>query len=93
MSYNATMNLTVRIPDQLAARLTEAGGDLERKALEALVLEEYRAGRLAKKELCQVLGLETLNEFDGFLKAHGVFEDYTLADLARERQTFDRLGL
>lgn len=87
------MNLTVRIPDQLATRLTEAGGDLERKALEALALEEYRAGRLTKKELRQVLGFETLNEFDGFLKAHNVFEDYTLADLARERQTLDRLGL
>ena len=87
------MNLTVRIPDQLAIRLTEAGGDLERKALEALALEEYRAGRLTKKELRQVLGFETLNEFDGFLKAHGVFEDYTLDDLARDRKTFDQLGL
>jgi hypothetical protein len=87
------MNLTVRIPDQLATRLTEAGGDLERKALEALALEEYRADRLTKKELRQVLGFETLNEFDGFLKAHGVFEDYTLDDLARERKAFDQLGL
>jgi Uncharacterised protein family (UPF0175) len=87
------MNLTIRIPDQLATRLAEAGGDLERKALEALALEEYRAGRLTNKELRQVLGFETLNEFDGFLKAHGVFEDYTLDDLARERKTFDQLGL
>lgn len=56
-------------------------------------MEEYRAGRLTKKELRQVLGFETLNEFDGFLKARGVFEDYTLDDLARERKTFDQLGL
>ena len=37
------INLTVRIPDRMAARITAAGGDLERRALEALVLEEYRA--------------------------------------------------
>jgi uncharacterized protein UPF0175 len=87
------MNLTVRIPDDLAKRLAAAGGDIERKALEALALEEYRAGRLSKKELREALGFEVLNELDGFLKAHGVFEEYTLADLERERQTLDRLGL
>jgi Uncharacterised protein family (UPF0175) len=87
------MNLTLRIPDQLAERLTAAGGDIERKALEALTLEEYRAGRLSKKELCQALDFEVLDEVDGFLKAHGIFEDYTPADLERERQTLDRLGL
>ena len=37
------MNLTVRIPDDLAARLTAAGADLERRALEALALEEFRS--------------------------------------------------
>jgi hypothetical protein len=28
-----------------------------------------------------------------FLKGHGVYEDYTLADLDRERQALDRLGI
>jgi hypothetical protein len=86
------MNLTVHIPDDLAKRLG-TGRDLERKLLEALVAEEYRAGRLTKPEVCTALGFEVLDEFDGFLKAHGVFEPYTLADLERERQTLDRLGL
>jgi hypothetical protein len=86
-------DLTVRIPDLFAERLSAAGGDIERKALEALALEEFRAGRLTEKELSQVLEFETRNEFDGFLKAHGVLENYTLADLERERQVFDRLGL
>jgi hypothetical protein len=87
------MNVTLRIPDLFADRLSAAGGDIERKALEALALEEFRAGRLTKNELSQVLGFETLNEFDGFLKARGVLEDHTLADLERERQVFHRLGL
>ena len=86
------MNLTVRSPDDLAARLG-ARGDLERQALEALALEEYRAGRLTKPELRRLLGFEIRAELDGFLKAHGVFEPYTLADLERERQDLDRLGI
>ncbi len=40
------MNLVVRIPDDLATRIAAEGGDLERRALEALVLEEFRAGRM-----------------------------------------------
>jgi hypothetical protein len=87
------MNLTVRIPDDFAARLSAGGGDIERKALEALALEEYRGGRLTKPELRRLLGFEIRAELDGFLKEHGVFEPYTLADLERERQTLDRLGL
>jgi hypothetical protein len=87
------MNLTVRIPDDLARRLSTGNVDLERRALEALVAEEYRAGRMTKPEVYDVLAFEALDEFDGFLKAHGVYEDYTLADLDRERQALDRLGI
>ena len=81
----AAMNVTVAIPDDFAARFG-AGVDLGRRALEALALEEYRAGRLRRPELRRLLGFATRGELDGFLKAHGVYEDYTLADLDRERQ-------
>jgi len=87
------MNLTVHIPDVMATPLAAAGGDLERRALEALAAEEYRAGRLTKLQLCDALGFEVLDEFDAFLKAHGVFDDYTIEDFRRERQVADRLGL
>jgi hypothetical protein len=39
------MNLTVEIPDDVAQRLAAAGGDLSRRAREALALEEYKRGR------------------------------------------------
>jgi Uncharacterised protein family (UPF0175) len=87
------MNLTLHLPDDLAARLGADDADLSRRALEALASEEYRAGRLNKADLRRLLGLETLAELDGFLKAYGVFEPYTLADLERERRDLDRLGL
>jgi hypothetical protein len=39
------MNLTLHIPDEMAARLATAGSDLERRALEAFGLAEYQPSR------------------------------------------------
>ena len=86
------MNLIVRIPDELATRLGASGADLERQALEALVLEQFRAGRLNKDELAQVLGLDGLDQIDGFLKAHDVFEPATVEDINRDVATLAQLG-
>ena len=68
------MNVTLQIPDELAKRLTAAGGDFSRRALEAFALEEYMSGHLTKPELRQLLGYETRAALEGFLKAHAVFE-------------------
>lgn len=38
------------------------------------------------------LGFAVLNEIDGFLKAHGAFEPYTLTELDRRVQALERLG-
>jgi hypothetical protein len=86
------MHVTVEIPDDVAQRLLAAGGDLSRRALEALALEEYKGGRLTKPELRRLLGLGTRYALDGFLKAHDVFESYSLDDLERERRDLLRLG-
>jgi len=51
------MNFTVQIPDDLANRLTAAGVDLSRRALEALAAEEYRNGQLSNAELQPLLGI------------------------------------
>ena len=86
------MQVTVDIPDDVAERLMAAGGDLSRRALEALALEEYKHGRLTKPELRRLLGFGTRDALDGFLKAHDVFEPYSLDDLARKRHDLERLG-
>ena len=86
------MNITVPIPDAVASRIAADGGDPARRALEALVAEEYRDGRLSRDELRDALGVTVLNEVDGFLKARGIYEPYTPEDLAREVQTLERLG-
>ncbi|MGB8843808.1 MAG: UPF0175 family protein [Aliidongia sp.] len=84
------MEIKVHIPDDLAAHLGTVG-ELERRVLETLALEEFKLGHLTQPELRLLLGLGRI-EFDGFLKAHQVFETYGLADFERERQALDRLG-
>ena len=87
------MNVTMHIPDDLAVRLTAAGGDLSRRALEAFAAEEYRHARLTKPELQRLLGIETGFQLDEFLKAHDVWIEYTEEDAERERRGLQRLGL
>lgn len=87
------MNVTVQIPDDLAKRLAAAGGDLSRRALEALAADEYKHDRLTKPELQRLLEIETSFQLDEFLKAHDVWIEYTSEDAERERRSLDRLGL
>jgi len=87
------MEVMLEIPDDIAARLGGAGDDLSRRALEALIAEEYRRGNLHKPDLRRLLGLETSYQIDGFLKAHHVYDEYTMEDLERERNSLRSAGL
>ena len=87
------MQFTVQIPDDLASRMSASGGDLSRRALEALALEEFKGGHITKPELRRLLGFESRYELDEFLKSHDVFEEYTLEDLEQELQGLRRLGV
>jgi hypothetical protein len=91
--YPASMNLIASIPDDLVERLGADTAALERRALEALVADEYRAGRLHKPDLRRLLGFETSHEIDGFLKAHDVYDGIALEELNRQLETLDKLGL
>jgi hypothetical protein len=85
------VEVTFQIPDELVTSVA-AEGDLPRRALEAFALEELRAGRISEPQLCEMLGLARI-QADGFLKSHGIFHDYTMADFERERTALKRLGL
>jgi hypothetical protein len=87
------MNVTLEIPDDIADQLTAAGGDLSRRALEALALGEYKSGHLTKAQLRRALGFSTRYELDGFLKANEAWEEYTLDDFQREMRDLESLGL
>jgi hypothetical protein len=88
---DAYTEIIVRVPDDLARRLG-TGGEVERRVLEALALDEFKLGHLTKPELRRLLGFGTRMKLDEFLKAHDVYEPYTLDDLERERRDLERLG-
>jgi len=85
------MEITLRIPDEFA-RLFGTTGEIERRVLEALALEEFKLGHLSRAELRRLLGFGTRAKLDEFLTADEVFGTYTLDDLERERRDLQRLG-
>ena len=78
------MDVTLRIPDDVARRLAAAGGDVSRRALEALALEGYRDQTLTLYQVSEMLSLSRI-ETEDFLGQHcvplSVIEE---ADLDRE---------
>jgi Uncharacterised protein family (UPF0175) len=80
------MEIRLNIPDDIAAGL-QAGGDLSRRALEALALGAYKSGELTEYQIRTMLGLATRFDVHAFLKSHGVFFEYSPEDLAREAET------
>ncbi|HEV1288270.1 MAG TPA: UPF0175 family protein, partial [Bryobacteraceae bacterium] len=61
------MQIIVTIPDDLAQH-----PDPAREALEAFAIEGYRSGALSAYQTRLLLGFETREQLDGFLKAHQV---------------------
>ena len=83
------MQITLELPEDIAAHLATKGEDLSRAALEALALEEYRAQKLSTAQLRRLLGYHTRVQVHAFLKEHGVYLHYTHEDLEHDRQAGD----
>lgn len=84
--YNAGMEITVKLPDDLAEHRNPG-----REALEALVVEGYRSGALSHYQASQLLGLSRL-AFDGFLKERNIYEHaYSEDDLKQDEETLQQL--
>jgi len=84
------MQVTLEIPDELAAILTLAGQDPAGAALEAIGIEAYRARRISAYQLRMLLGIRSRYELDGFLKEHRV-EKYTSDDFEEDLATLESL--
>jgi len=84
------VTLTLELPEDLAKILGAPARDLSRTALEALAVEEYRAGRLTDLQFRRLLGISRY-EADRTLKAHGVWLEYTLEDFEREGEALRRV--
>ena len=84
------MSVTIELPEEIEQQLEMEWGNLPRRALEALALEGYRSGALTLAQLRRMLGFETRMEADAFLKQHGVYLEYSVEDLERDRETLER---
>ena len=83
------MEITLRIPDDVAKRLSDSGADVSRRALEALALEGYREQTLTLYQISEVLGLSRV-ETEDFLGQHHVpLSTIGEAELDREAAVFD----
>ena len=85
------MQITVTLPDDLAAPLLPTGQEPARAALEALALEAYRQRRINGYRLRRLLGIPSRYELDGFLKQHEVY-DYLIEDFERDLATIQELN-
>ena len=84
------MQITVTLPDDLAAPLLPDGQEPARAALETLALEAYRQRRITGYQLRTLLGIPSRYELDGFLKQHEVY-DYTIEDFDHDLATIREL--
>ncbi len=84
------MEVTLTIPDELASNLSPNNRDLPQSILEMAALEAYREGHITTFQLRELLGFSRM-EIDGFLKEHGVYLDYTIAELEHDRAALEEL--
>jgi predicted HTH domain antitoxin len=83
------MEVILRIPGDVARRLSSAGGDISRRALEALALEGYRDQTLTLYQVSEMLGLSRV-ETEDFLGQHHVpLSVIGEADLDREAAVYE----
>lgn len=85
------MEVSIRVPDRIGAKLARRGKDLPRRTLEALAVSGYREGLLTAAEVQEMLDLSSRWDTDAFLKQSGSWMGYTEDDLREDEETLQRL--
>ncbi|MCB1094693.1 MAG: UPF0175 family protein [Verrucomicrobiae bacterium] len=82
------MNVTIEIPDRIAAALSSKGADVPRRVLEMLAVDGYRNGELSRGQVSEMLAL-SFYETEAFLHQHKVErvadEREQIASILKER--------
>ena len=81
------MNVTLTISETI---FEQSSGEIARELLERAVLEAFRAGAISLGRLAEILDL-TIDEANGFLKAHNLHSDMTAADIKEGREVLNAL--
>ena len=87
------MQLTIDLPEDIAAALKGEWKDVSRRSLEAIAVEAYRTGVLHESQVRRLLGFETRFEVHALLKEHRVPLHYTQADLEADLEAHRALGI
>jgi len=85
------MEITISMPNKIASSLETKWGNLERRLLEAMLIEAYKEGAISAGKVRELLGMNTRLEADAFLKAKGVNLTYNEADFEADMQTHEAL--
>jgi hypothetical protein len=84
------IEVTVKLPDNIARAFGETAEDIGRHLLENAAIEGYRTGRLSHRQVGAMLGLDYWAT-ETFLKDRQVPLNYTMADLESDRATLDKI--
>ena len=84
--YSLTVEITIDIPDELAAQYLPAGHDPARAVLEDALVQACREDRVSGWQLMEALGIATRYDLDGFLKARQVWIEYTPEEMAADQR-------
>jgi predicted HTH domain antitoxin len=83
------MILSLEVPDRFAHSLRLEGPQCERHALESLALEGYRAGRLSRGQVSELLELG-FDETEAFLQQNGAYLATTAEELEQDTANLRR---
>lgn len=83
------MEVTLRIPDDIAKHLSAKGEDVSRRVLEATALEGYREQVLTLYQVSEMLGLSRVETEDFLGRHHVPLAVIDEADLNREAALFE----
>ena len=87
------MHVAFDLPEDISEALRGRGGNVSRRALEALAIEGYRSGDLSETQVKRLLGFESRFQVHALLKEHGVPYRYSEADLQHDLAAHRDLGL
>ena len=87
---HGVMQVTVKMPDEVARQWGETPEAVGRHVLEDAAIEGYRAGRLSHRQVGEMLGLDYW-QTEAFLKQRGVPVNYSAADLEADNATLDKI--
>ena len=86
------MTIRLNVPSKAEETLRTAWGEqLDDAALDALLIDGYRTGKLSSGDIADALGFETRFQAEQWLASRGVGLNYALEDFEADVATLDRV--